>query len=253
MKYLIYCLPRTRSSLLQDVISQKYNLTNLEEPYIEVEKKAKKNLIFHNNKLVWENYQKNVLEVTKNLETQDNIVVKIFSDITFNHLKYRKLVLNDSFSIDNDDIVNPEKVCSMQSYDKIFLLYRQSITDLFCSYRYGKNFQKLQYEDTQLDKSLVNFRSTKKINLVYDDVSLASDVLQYLYFQHQARHLLKVHPNITMLEYDEIPMYVNKNFEGVTSKFLETNFDYKELVKNYNVIDSKINFYYNKFLKLFSE
>jgi len=253
MKYLIYCLPRTRSTFLQDVIAQTYNLKNLEEPYHRVDMEAKKGLIRLDDEIVWSKYQNRIIEITKNLAIQDNIVVKIFSDTTFNHVKNIKIASAPNFELEYNDLLDIEKFCAISMYNKIYILYRKNITNFICSYRYGHNFGKLQYKNNIDDKNISEFRKKQKVNLVLKENLLAMDVLEYVLFQLQAKHLNKTYQNIVNLEYDEIPLYINKNFPHTTSNFIGTNFDYKILVKNYNEIDYKVNYYFDKFSKLLSE
>ncbi len=250
MKCLIFCLPRTRSSLIQDVVSKAYNLQDLQEPYNLVEVQAKQKLLFHKNEIIWQNYKNKVLEITQQIHDQNDLVVKIFTDTNVNYLRHMQNILNDNFVIEKDDILDLETYCQISKYDKIFVLTRKNLADLFCSYRYGKNLGKLQYNNTTYDQALINVRGQQKVRLAYEEKILATDVLQAVIFQRQIKKLEKNNIDFIQLDYDAVPNYICENYPNITSKYIETNFDYKMLVKNYEEIESKINFYYNKFQEI---
>jgi hypothetical protein len=249
MKILLLCLPRTRSSCMQDVLSKAYNLNNLQEPYNMVEVETKKKLFFHQHDVIWPLYKNRVLQITEEIHQQDNLIVKIFPDITTNYLSYINHAYKEDFKLEENEILDIDDFCKISQYDKIYVLTRNNITDLYCSYRYGLNFKKLQYLDTKYDKGLSNMRSKQKIILPYEDKFMALDILQYLIFQYHLKKIEEKNIEFIQLEYNDVPNYLQTNFSDIQTSYLETNFDYQSLIKNYHDIDSKLKYYEIKFKK----
>lgn len=50
------------------------------------------------------------------------------------------------------------------------------------------------------------------------------------------QRLLETKLPYTKLDYDDVPAYVSNTYPNITSDFIETKFDYKTLIKNYDQI-----------------
>lgn len=226
MRILNFGLPRTRSSFLIDVLAKAYDLDNLYEPYHNpiINKVIEKNLQGDDR---WIDSCRQTLELTNSLKIKDNFVCKLFPDALFNIFK--KLDGNN-FIFDNTDYHNIEKSYNISMYDKIYVTYRKNYVDLVCSFLHASKHQNFLYSEK--NKNLIKFHSPKNTNLNYTKHHLIRLALTFYFFEHYLNELKKLN-DVIILEYNEIPEFVNKEFSGIKSELVESQFDYKNKIKNY--------------------
>jgi len=121
-------------------------------------------------------------------------------------------------------------------YDKFFATYRKNKIDLICSYLQALNpNRQILYRNAKEAK----FYSPKGINLIYTMTTLRYISFVSLLYDINLNILQKKFSNVTVLEYKEIPNYVNENFPNVKSVYVDANYDYKNKILNYDEIAEK--------------
>ena len=239
MKVIIIGLPRTRSSYLIDVVAKSLKLKNKFESYVDVMTGSLLAAKSGWNKNYWNNYTDKLTLITNNWFIDDNFVVKLFPNMLMSpDLKYIEKNL---------------EFLRLREYDKIYVLHRQNIYDMIISqliarqigrflYEANKSFSKNVY-NTSIDFS--TNKVLKEIDYIITGVILHDRIKQYL----EERNV-----NFTLLEYHDIPEYVQENYPNVTSSYQELNINYKDCIKNYDqicdYIDTRINALSEKYSSL---
>lgn len=231
MKILNFGLPRTRSSYLVDVLSQAYNLDNLFEPYHNdiIDKIIADKLKGDD---AWKYSIDFTLNLTNNLYNKNDFILKLFPDACFNfHLDPFKG--QTKFIFQASDYFDLTKSHNLQMYDKIYITYRENYVDLICSFLLAQKKQTFLYTDK--NKNLIKFNKPKNLTLDYSIMELTRLTLSFYFFEHYC-DILKTLPNVTCIEYNDIPKYLKYEYPDVTSTFIDTEFDYVNKIKNYNQI-----------------
>lgn len=233
MKILIFGTVRTRSSYLLDVLSQYHNLTNLFEPYA-IEVKVSNKLLFRRPDQAWIKYKEELNSITKNISSDDNFGLKIFPSNTFNFWKYN-FVYNKTldWNITKNDLLDVESTYNLSMYDQIFVLHRENFADLVCSYFHAWSTQFLYKKN---EKILVQTNKPKQKRLQFNYNKLKTIIIEDLIFQHHVINLQKTNLSLIKLEYNNVPTYVKENYKNITSNLLESNYDYKNTISNYDEI-----------------
>ena len=239
MRVLILSTVRTRSSFFIDTVSKYYNLENLYEYYGHLDFEVLGKTFYKKEEILWNKLKEITLEKTKLIDSKDNYAIKVHPNNFINVFKYHhNYGYKGSWNMNDKDDIMPLSYLKLDSYDKIYYLTRNNFTDLYCSWMHGMSREKLLY--TEEDKALMNVhRSTMNINL---DERIAKIllfdliILDKLYekFQKQNKDIIK-------LDYEETVPYTQKMFTGIESKYVDTKFDYKSLVKNYDQLSDQLN------------
>lgn len=238
MKILVFSFPRTRSSFLQDCLCKHFGLKDLWEPYAnQVYTFSKPKKINPTSDELWDMHKSTVSKITNSIEKEANGVVKLFPNIGYNSYK----LLRDKPIIWNKDDFLDSQYFKFDMYDKIYCTTRNNYTEMVCSYRFMRNYNKpLYHADDKQDLKIKKIYERQKIIIPYDDKMVLHDCFEKIVYDIQIKRLKKLNYNLIELEYDEIPTYVEKNFAGVQSKYAQGDFNYTERVKNYYEIDAKI-------------
>ena len=237
MKILLFCLPRTRSSFLQDILSQHYKIPNLFEPYKFAEKLATKTM-FISTANIGKLYKKAIIDISAELKNEPTGILKMFPCHTYN--SYELLWKKDhNFTIQKEEILDLEKVHNISNYDKIFVLKRKNLTEGMASYWFAnERGQFLFTKETQF--FVQSYMPKTKINLDMPYKWLKVHYMDCRVMDYQLAWMTKNKIDFTELYYEDIPNYVETNFPNYETKYVETAYDYKNIIANYDLIDERI-------------
>jgi hypothetical protein len=234
---------RTRSSVLLDALSKKYQVPNLYEKYVEASPdNISKLVLFKKPENLWEKFQKETRKKTDEIMSLDKFAIKLFpasiiDDYQINP-KYNK---NPNWNIDIKHFLDLETYFDASKYDQIYILYRENMCDVLCSYwhAYNKNFFLTDNKNIAsrfVPKGDINFN-------IYDRVyTIKSNILYKKYLQNIENYFDKKNIKYTKLEYNEVPKYLEDNFKNIELSTIDTNYDYKNLVDNYETLQKEIEF-----------
>lgn len=237
MNILLYCLPRTRSHVLQDILSQHYNLENIWEPYKSAEFTAKK-VLFEKPDLMNQKFVSAIQSISKQLENKNNYVAKMFPMHTYNYIYY--LYTKENYQFSKDDIFDLETMHKISRYDQIYILKRKSLVDCIVSFYFAHYHS--QFIFTEKNKSLIDgFRPKRQIKLDIPLEAIKVGVIDYFVLEYQKNWLKNKNFNIIELDYEDVPNYVSTNFPNLQTNHVETKYNYKEFILNYDEISQTIN------------
>jgi len=206
MKFCIIGMPRSRSSMLLEVISLHYGIDILGEEIGDLKIRIGDNYI---------NALKNYLA---DIENEPAGVVRLHP---------LQLVSTKPFTILNFDWFN------FQQYDDIIFTHRESITDSIASTFVADTLKKFTYKNVNeiVDiKEPFYFCKTKDswhIRDYVNNIKIMNSLKEYLNL-HNIRY--------QNLYYNEIPEYVATKFPNTHTFHVETRYNYKEIISNYDDI-----------------
>lgn len=241
MKVLVLSTVRTRSSYLLDCICKFYKLENLYEHYAEIQFTAS----------TFDQFQNIVENKTQTVVEKNNVGVKIHPTNFINMYKYhRNIEYNGPWNINSIDDFIPIHKFQIGQYDKIIILNRKNFTDLYCSWITGQKSNKLLY--TQLEKNLIE-KNSKPFSIKLHK-KIAKILLFDIWFLENCMDYLSIeNSKIVQLDYNNVKDYTNKNFPNITSKYIETHFNYEELITNYDEIKKGLVDCQKEFLEEFNQ
>lgn len=201
MKQLIVGFPRSKSSYLQEALSQKYNALNVDDPYS----------FLHQEDTNFETNKDNILTTTEKVLAEKNIVVKIHSyNLLFSN-GYKRFF--------------PLKFYKLESYDKIYLSVRDNLVDLIASILISIHRKQWQYKEKPDDNFVFTFSP-----LIHHT---SFTMVQKMIVNHNIIKNYLKEKEYTELYYEDIDNYVkHKLLIDKVSKH-PTMFDYKKIVTNY--------------------
>lgn len=235
MKILLFGMARSRSTFLSDIIAQHYGYDNLFEPYHRsLTGVINKKFDVHKRKEKWEAYLKAANMITKKLSERDNFIVKLFPDALYNFFKYEENSIPRYYkkNMDKLDCLPILEHYNIKMYDLMYATYRSNKIDNVCSFLTASKHDEFLFYNEQRAK----FYAPKKIKLDYSDQIIQHLAFNDFYYYINLEILKKFNPNIVCLEYDEIPNYVSKNFPNIKSSLIDTKYDYKNNILNYDEI-----------------
>lgn len=223
MKLLIFGSPRTRTSYLLDVLCQHYNIKNFREPYTGQLVTESRN---------FEIYKSKNKEVTNNLKDQDNFGLKIFTDALIDWDFFRENA--DYRKLTKQSIMDIYDIHNLNMYDQIYITYRKNSVDRFCSFTRAFSQNKFIFRKGQ--ENSIKFYSPKNVNLEYSYQNLKVSLLTDILHNQLSKEIMQRKHNAICLEYDEIKNFVTSNYPNIESQCVESFYDYKNTLKNYNQI-----------------
>lgn len=247
MKILILSRGRTRSSYLQDKLSQTYQIDNYLEKlntngyaYSDTLNFKYRHVTGNVENLRWNHFCKLSREVTDNLFKNENFVVKLWPRMLVSFPQQVVGKLEDYKPKIITDLTTNYRI---KEYDTIYFLDRD-ITDSVCSWIYARiikqflfkniNDSKIDRRIQQLEPVVIPDNYLPTINYYIYEIALQHKILDYLY-ENQI--------NFIKLDYNDIPDYCNSTLKGV-DMFKHYNFDYNSVIVNYNEIrDHSLNAY----------
>jgi hypothetical protein len=250
MKVIIISRGRTRSSHLQKSISNTHNLRDLKEnlirglhaydPEFDIRYKNSKINI---DELRFNQHKQLLINWTKTFFAQNNYVVKLWPrmlvskphEITYNLQDYKPNIVTDLSTI-----------LKLQEYDKVYFLDRNLIDSVY-SWVYANITNNFLFFEG--DKSYVkHLQQYDKISVKEEHFSMLKFYIYEIALQNKIReYLLIKNINHTLLNYDEIPDYVDKNFNKL-SIYKDAKFDYSKKIANYDELSNYINQTYDQAL-----
>lgn len=235
MNILLVSRPRTRSTLLINALTQFYNLENKDESYKFCHGKLS-NLTIDNSR--FEIFSNCIKVSTEENFKQNNFAIKLFP----------RMLIPNSYEIQLLDFFNLRFInnlsyfTNIRKYDKVYFLTRD-IVDSVCSWAYSNyigTFNFYDNETLQLKKQQIK---PIEINLL-NDSSLKFYILECA-IQNHLNIFLEQNIEYTILNYNDIPDYVKTNLIGYSSKTLDAQLSYCELIRNYSEIEKQIIEYYD--------
>ena len=214
MKYCMISLPRSRSSVLLETISMFYGIKILGE---EIGK-----IYIRNN----EEYLRTLKKMLKKNSRAPKGVIRLhplqMCSRTREQAKSQKI---DAFTLLDFKYYNFEQ------YNKIYFTYRESIEDNIASNFIAHRFEKYTYKvgSKLITDTTVTFSKSDHWHVI--DYIHSIKIMELL-----KKYLLENSISYQELYYNDIPDYLRRNFPQVKSSHIETNYDYRKMISNYDDI-----------------
>lgn len=243
MKTLVLGKHRSRSNWFLDIVSSHYNLTNFYEPYRPIYIKhldPRRNEWWNdrNKKNIIPEFINDIKTCTDMLSYSDGISLKL--EIT--HLT----MFPYAGQLVNFDLFN------WHMYDKIYITHRTNLIDTICSLTVAHTYDKWLYEGAnkpfdhldsiKFDQSVFAHQDSL-FTAIWDDY-----VLELVY-----DYLIANHIPYSSISYENMIKYTDDNFPKGTSRYISSNYEYKNIISNYSDIEKIMSEYKPKVLKLFDE
>lgn len=224
---------RTRSSYLLSTLMSAYNLVTKWEPYDDLQNDLYNTSLRKDPADLWVKYQLACKKLTSEFMATDNFALKFHSHAFFNCFKtFEACRKNKLFTLDNSDYLNLQEHIQIADYDKIYFLTRKDYISHICSYLFGSYKQKLYIVNME---KLIPYHN-KPVILQYNKLELQALLIQHMLLPLFEQKLLETKLDYTKLDYDEVPSYINNNYPNAKSVYIETKFNYTNLIKNYDQI-----------------
>lgn len=219
MKVCVIGFPRSRSSLLYETISLFYNI-----PILPGERITEIINGFNSNSNTYTScHIENMIkyELQKDNLRKDGVIR--IHPIQFSYIIWKEGYSRIMMNLDSYDF---------KHYDQIYFSFRNSISDTLAStivaYRLGKY--------TYRSKDEI-FKFKKPIDTIINRRILHDYIYSCIIYSHMKKYFDSLDIKYTELEYNEIPKYIESNFPNVKSNHVETNYDYKNIVKDYDKLE----------------
>ena len=237
MRIILLSMPRTRSSVLIDGLSKKYKVPNLYETYRTVSPdETSKLLLFKKSTLMWSRFKEEAKKKTQELlDNNSSYAVKLFPINIFNDYQYNpQFTKHPNWNISRDSLLDLEEHFQISKYDQIYLLQRDNIVDNICSYMYAFTTNFFLTESADKAKTM---QPRGKVNLTTSKYYTAKCFILYKkYLDYIQIYLDKKNLSYTKLEYNTVPEFISDHFADVKLDTVDTNYDYKNFIKNYDEI-----------------
>lgn len=237
MKILLLSMARTRSSVLIDMLSKKYDANNFYETYRSVSPdEVSKLLLFKKPDLLWDRYKKETKKKTQEIiDSNLSYAVKLFPINIFNDYQYNpQYIKNPNWLINKDSLLDLEEYFQISQYDKIYLLQRENICDNICSYMHAYTTNFFLTDSSGKAKTM---HPKGKVTLVASKYyTVKCFILYQRYLKNIKIYLDKKNISYTNLEYDEVPKFIADNAPDVKLDTIDTNYDYRKAFSNYDEI-----------------
>lgn len=208
MKFCIIALPRSRSSILLETISLHYGIGILGEDIGEI--KARWGAI----------YATIVRALLTKVLNEPRGVIRL-------HPLQMISIKRQGFDVFDFNWFNFEQ------YDKIYFTYRESVSDSIASAFVAEKLNRFTYKHAdQLVKITDPFYFSKTTDFQHavdyiNGVKIMSSLKEYL-----NSNSIKY----DNLDYNNIPNYISNEFPNTKTFHIETNYNYKEMISNYDDI-----------------
>jgi hypothetical protein len=204
MKICIIGFPRSRSSILLDTVSQFYGIPILGEDINELTK---------NYKITPSNNQYKML--LKKTERTKNGVIRLHPFQLLEHPR--------------KDGIGKFELFNFSQYDKIYFTYRESISDAIASEFVAEslNIWTHCFTPSVIKEPLIIPNDYGVIANYKNSQRVVANLKEYL----KQNNILSED-----LFYEDIPQYLEKNFSTVKTAHVKTDYNYREIVINYDDI-----------------
>jgi hypothetical protein len=128
------------------------------------------------------------------------------------------------------EMVDFENLMFMQ-YDKIYFTVRKNIADNISSLFVATTLKKFTYHDKQ-----EVHENIQPITLTSSEYFTSIEMLLYSEFVMNKikEYLTSQHISWVELEYDDIPTHIDKTYKNTPALHVETEYDYRNIVTNYD-------------------
>jgi hypothetical protein len=210
MKICIIGFPRSRSSILLEIISTYHDIKILGEDINDL------------NKRYGEEYIATLRMLLKKNEKETSGVIRLHP---------LQMSTNRPFEILDFEWF------SFKQYDKIYFTFRESAIDNIASEFVASKLQYTYKSTDHLDKN-ARFYFDKT-----DHWCVQAHVRSLLIVNSLKTYLKNNNIDHKDLYYNDIPTYLSENFPGIGTSHVETTYDYKSMVINYSDIEQCYNSY----------
>lgn len=210
MRVLVSCDARSRSTLLVNSISAKYNIT-YPGPHM---------------------LQK-VQSVSVGLS--ENMYLRMLNHTISKNTGITKLYSNFYHSVNLKSLPIHFSNMSLASFDLIFLTYRKNHTDRLCSFYILKNYTRWGRDPLNVESNIIIHENDyiHLSKLFFNETQILISLKNYL-----------IHNNIsfTLLEYNDVPVFLKDNEFPLNVKTpdIHLSMDYSSIISNYNEVDSYV-------------
>lgn len=225
MKVCIIGAQRSRSSMLRDTISNFYNIPilgeDLDQCFNEFRPSNSKDL-----------FLQELEKIVDNINASKEGVIRIHpSDLVDNALT------------DHADLLDFE-MFNFEQYDRIFFTTRESISDMVGSLFLARLSNKFMYRPNE------DVKQFEPVQFSFKDHEIVRHCIKSeLVIEHLRKHLESLGIVTTNLEYDEVPSFILSTFPNTDCGYIETNYNYSSLIKNYHELPAIYRYYKNNWAK----
>jgi hypothetical protein len=206
MKFCIIALPRSRSSMLLEIMSLYYNIEILGEDIGKIKKRHGDEYIITLKRLLDKNADK--LSGVMRLHPLQLVSIDPFTVLNFDWFKF-------------------------EQYNNIIFTHRESIADSIASTFVAEKLNKFTYQNVN---DIVQFKEPFYFCKTKDSYHIR-DYVNSIKVMGLLKEYLDLH-NIRYqnLYYNEIPKYTATKFPKTNTFHVETCYNYKEIISNYDDI-----------------
>lgn len=208
MKTCIIALPRSRSSILLETISLHHSIKILGEDIGQIENRSGPEY------------------ATKLKELLDKSSAELAGVMRLHPLQMVSISKGVVSPLDFDWF-------NFKQYDKMYFTYRESVADSIASTFIAVKLNKFTYKNVneiaQIEEPFY-FCKTKDLWHVRDyinNIKIMNSLTEYLDL-HEIKH--------SSLYYNEIPGYISNKFPNTQTFHVETHYNYREMISNYDDI-----------------
>lgn len=239
----IFCQPRTCSTYFIDAICNEYSIKN----HFEFWKGSVKQVLNIHSPKSFDKYKLNVVNATTNLFDGEDFALKFFPTTFYNQFFLKNDVKN-YYKI-KDYIINDLTYhFRIPEYSDFYFLHR-NITDIIISYMHGyKNLWHYSSEGEAINhipNETVLFTAINTRRYIVD-----YQIVSHILSEKIEKYLLEKNLQFTKLEFDSVPSYIDNNFSIKNYRFVNSMYDYKKILPNYNKIERQLLERYDFFSEL---
>ena len=219
MKICIIGFPRSRSSILLETIHLYHNIPILGEVINQLTKDY---------------------TVTPGTSISYRVLLKKYKNTTDGVIRFHPMQIGER----PRHITNPKypkfELFEFDQYDKIYFTHRESVSDIISSEFVAGQLKKYTYK---FKEELIN---VQPMTFQHEHHQIIKDHIYSEKLVENLKQYLKSN-NIDWkdLYYNDIPLYLVTNYPNAKTFYIETNYDYKRIVTNYDDILSLYNDYKN--------
>lgn len=220
MKICIIGHPRTRSSLLLGIVSSYYDIPLIGENLNKIGNTLYGSYVGEDHPVSMF-YQKLLDGYLKQVFSKKKGVIRIHPT-QLSYLNY------SSKMIDLDRL-------SFGQYEKIYFTVRQNIPDMISSLFIAHMLKKFTYQNIQdVPKTVQPVALLPDLYFQSVEMLLYSELIMDRVKEYLTLHSIEYEE----LDYDNIPKHIEENFSNAVTTHVETEYDYSNIVTNYNELQT---------------
>jgi hypothetical protein len=217
MKICIIAFARTRSSMLLETISLFYNIPILGQEINELAFKGP---------LIPSSYKSIILN--------DSLVKDGVLRLHPLHFHPERIL-----QYSEEERTAEFDLFNFKQYDQVYVVYREPVSDLIASFLVAEKLATFTYQH-----NIKPFKNIEPIEITPESYKHIKGHIHSENFVRKLKEYFTIN-NIKYkdLFYDDIPKFCKKNYPGGKTFHLETNYNYKKIIKNYDEILPLYNYY----------